>query len=553
MLSISASVPAPSPNEPLPIYFDDDWNYDIDVVVLAGAGAGTTARALLGRGQHRIIAFLPEGASADDLPRMVSVVRSKKELWNRLLLFSPPPGTVTVRKIPGGGFSDDLHTQLADRLEKAVFNRATFIKKGETWTRHMLANYHHLATWQSVGALRGAFAGKPCLIVSPGPSLAKNIEQIKELQDRALIIASNRSVSPLCKAGIRPHLAVVADPLDLHYQLPREHLDGVGALLLEIVAHPAMFDLSPQRRLSYCGIGPAHLATFQPLGLGVGSYLPSGGSVATVGFRLALELGCTTLVLAGQDLALDGDRYYVESAPDGDTRIEIVDEIGHFRNTSSELLDSLRRLGELPDQGHISQRFLEVLGWDGVSRVSTSFHFDMYRRWYETVLEELRGVEVYNCTEGGAHIRGAKHVPLSQYVREHATAPWKPLEVMDEASRRQALPSAANLARQLDAMMESIEGAKAALDRCEVISAAFDRQECFAQLDEAEAALTASLRGVPYMTNLCQPRLEAAQRSAANAASLEDALAASRELYETLRDCTEYIEPLLREARRRFP
>ena len=60
--------------------------------------------------------------------------------------------------------------------------------------------------------LKGVFGGFPAIIVGAGPSLEYCIEDLKELKNRAFIIAGGSAVSALSKWGIEPHLIVAVDP-----------------------------------------------------------------------------------------------------------------------------------------------------------------------------------------------------------------------------------------------------------------------------------------------------------------------------------------------------
>ena len=57
----------------------EGWEKDRDMVLLVGSGGGPLARELLSRGQVRLFAYLPDGASGDDLPAQALVVRSLVE------------------------------------------------------------------------------------------------------------------------------------------------------------------------------------------------------------------------------------------------------------------------------------------------------------------------------------------------------------------------------------------------------------------------------------------------------------------------------------------
>ena len=546
MMPLSAAEAAVA--GPLSVELDPSWNFDNDGVVLAGGGGRATLEDLVGRGLQRLIVYLPEDSSELPDPR-VHTVRTSSELWSALMLFDPPPHRIVLRRIPGGGVSPALNREIANTLQRAATNRATFASKGEAWVRHSLANMRHLGERPSVSALRGKFAKKPAVIVSPGPSLAKNIEGLRELQGRAVFIGGNRSVGPLKRAGMKADFVLASDPIDLRYQLEGGLLDDVGALLLDLVVHPRMFELEAQRYFMFTTLDAVASATFGALG--EGGLLNSGGSVATTQLRLALELGCDPILFVGQDLALSGDRYYIESAPDGDTRINVSGGIGTFENSSVELKRAVQELGGISESRKATQYFVQVRGWEG-QPVSTSIQFDNYRRWLEMTVAELQGARrVINCTEGGAYIQAMEHMTLAQAKAEIELSPVDVGGVLDGAL--EAFDSSKmkkQVERQVARMQAALSAALADVGRCESLISKLTDRAAFRNLEKCERKLRASLASVPFVTAWDSAAIEAARRTSANAASLEDNVRASRALYGVVKDSALKTRPILAETSR---
>ncbi len=545
MLSIAEEAAA---SEPLKIDFGPGWDLGLDALVLAGEGARLTLDHLLAQGHHRLLVYLPESSTERPDPR-VHTVRSQSELWLGLLSLTPAPRNVILRRVPGGGISSELHRALGNTIQELAFNRATAAEKGETWVRNCLRNMRHLAARPAIGVLKGAFAGRPCVIVSAGPSLSKNIEQLRELAGRALIIAGNRSVAPLRHAGIAPDLVVVADPIDLRYQLGNGQLDGAGALVLDLVVHPGMYELEARRHFTYTSVQEVHATTFGALGQP--GLLRAGGSVATTSLALALELGCDPVLFVGQDLAITGDRYYVETALDGAARVSVRDGLGTFENLSNDLINAVRELhGGVAESRRPVQSFLQVPGWDG-QPVYTSLQFDRYRRWLENRAAELGGaVRVINCTEGGAFIQNMEHMTLAQAAAGLAATPLDAGAVLDVAlATFNGRKHGKLLEAQIVRMQKALNSAEAEVTRCETLASQLrTKPVAFKQLDKEEKKLRASLAQVPFVSAWSGMEIEAAQRCCANATSLEDTVSASRALYAIVRKSAQAARPLLAET-----
>jgi hypothetical protein len=63
-------------------------------------------------------------------------------------------------------------------------------------------------------------------------------------------------------------------------------------------------------------------------------------------------------------------------------------------------------------------RFKLVPGYYG-DMVYTNQQMDTYRDWFETQIKNDIAFKVYNCTEGGAFIRGTIQIPFNDFVKEH--------------------------------------------------------------------------------------------------------------------------------------
>lgn len=543
----SSAVEALS-DEPLQIDLGPSWNLETDVIVLAGAGATPTIDHLLACGHQRVIQYVSAEHWAGGDSRVRSV-RSTSELWAALLTLDPPPRGLTLRRVPGGGISSELHQDIAKTLQELAVNRATFATKGDTWVRNSLRNMRFMVERPSIESLRGAFSKKPCVIVSAGPSLSKNIEGLRELQQRALIIAGNRSVAPLKQAGIAPDLVIVADPIDLRYQLDGDRLEGAGALLLDLVVHAGMFDLKAQRHFTYTSVHEVMSSTFGALGQG--GLLNSGGSVATTSLSLALELGCDPVLFVGQDLAITGDKYYIETALDGATRVSVNNGVGVFENWSPELVHAVQELqGGIADSRKPVQSFLSVKGWDG-QPVATSFQFNNYRRWLENKVGTLeKPVRVINCTEGGAYIQNMEHMTLAEAKAGLGSEPLdvggtldRALAAFDRRKQKKLLEA------QVTRMQKALNSAVAEVGRCETLLTQLrTKPGAFKNLDKFEKRLRAALAQAPFITAWSSLECEEARRMCANAKSLEDTLSASRTLYNVIRKSAHAARPLLGET-----
>src|SRR6185436_6716403 len=71
--------------------------------------------------------------------------------------------------------------------------------------RYLLNTLNNLPAISSEGdaaGLFGAFAGVPAIVIGAGPSLDRNVEHLRTLQERGLLIAVDTAVRPLLAADV---------------------------------------------------------------------------------------------------------------------------------------------------------------------------------------------------------------------------------------------------------------------------------------------------------------------------------------------------------------
>ena len=225
----------------------------------------------------------------------------------------------------------------------------------------------------------------PVIIVSAGPSLNKNIEELRKVKGHFFIIAVDTAVQTLLKRDIIPDLWVTIDPqkpLDFFkdersYDIPCAFKSTANADILKKVKR--VFLLDGER-------GYLELL-IESLGVELASQYGSGGSVATTSFAFVYSLGMKNIILVGQDLAYFGDSSHADGVNDGADR-EVT--------------------------------FVE--GIDG-KQIKTRFDWLNYLKWFEHSVEMFNtnnlGISVIDATEGGAKIHGTKIMTLNEAIESY--------------------------------------------------------------------------------------------------------------------------------------
>ncbi|MEP0814739.1 MAG: motility associated factor glycosyltransferase family protein [bacterium] len=217
-----------------------------------------------------------------------------------------------------------LMLQLAGNLQ-------TMMAMGGSYSVNSLINLKYMMRDAVFKNLVGEFAGVPGVVVSAGPSLAKNAHLLEGLKDRAVICAVDTAVKPLLKMGITPDIVTTGDPQEANYR----HLAGVKlpeTYLIYDPQAPVKTVAEWKGRRFSCSFGTRFFNWFSQR-IDVGN-VTVWGSVATIAYDIVLQLGCDPIIFIGQDLSFTGGRTYVPGTyfEDDDKKTMTV-EAERARNT----------------------------------------------------------------------------------------------------------------------------------------------------------------------------------------------------------------------------
>ena len=227
--------------------FPKEWDMARDLFVVVGRGGEELLGRLAAKGQQRMLVYLPEDADTTTLPKNAIVAHSPMDVLDGILSVSGLlPKRIVIKRQSDPWVSDETNLEVRRTVEESLrakrMQMGTLNVQGPTWLMHGIANLAEAATRPSVACLRGAFHNRPCVIVSPGPSLAKNVHLLAGLKGRALLMTCSHALMVMQRAGVAPDLAMVADPSPLtmrHYE--GVELDGLEALFVGVTCHPDHF------------------------------------------------------------------------------------------------------------------------------------------------------------------------------------------------------------------------------------------------------------------------------------------------------------------------
>lgn len=406
---------------------------EADLVVFFGLGLGLHLQFIRKFSDAPLVVFEPDPGVINtvleclplDLERttLVSSPGYLAELVQALLEHAPRgmivgalPAWVKQNPVSFGQFKGALE-QASRKLE---IDRNTLALFSAQWIHNIAANLPRLASVPDWTALGDHFRNRPAILVGAGPSLDKNLDQLREIQGRALICAAHTTVMPLVQAGIFPDLVAIIEGQDLRHYF--NDLEGLNRMTLVPVAqsHPAHLDVGFERLMTMTMANGA-AADWMQKAYGL-TPLATGPSVACISFSLLYALGCDPLVLVGMDCALTDNRSHCSGSIQGATRlVETTDDgRGKFEEKATNTT------GEWNIQ--------EVEAYGGHGTVLTRTVFSTYRNWLEGGAQTW-GIDrtLINATEGGARIGGFQELSLAEVKDRYCRHEFSAQEIIGQA------------------------------------------------------------------------------------------------------------------------
>lgn len=308
---------------------------------------------------------------------------------------------------------EEFQNLIIERLRDEAVKKGTSLSFQRVIPRNTLYNMKHTIRTRNIGQIREALEecpleDIPAVIVCAGPSLDKNIQELKKIQGKALIIVVDAALRAVMRAGIHPDLVCTVDPNPPERFFTDLDLCGL-TWCCENASKPEIIRKYGERVYYFGYFEKGWNQTISEM-LGYGfPVLPTGGSVSSIAFAMALYFGFRKIVFMGQDLAFTGGK-------------------SHTSGIEGALGDN--------DKYIKSRCLMEVEGIDG-TMLQTDFQMWYYKQWFEKAIRDGGDrMRVIDATEGGARIEGTENMKMSEVVAGECPAEF------DFRKIEQAIPPA---------------------------------------------------------------------------------------------------------------
>lgn len=328
---------------------------------------------------------------------------------------------------------------------------AEFLLLGKAFFQNFYDNFLHLDHCSDGTRLFNQFAKIPAIICGAGPSLNRNIGELKKLKNRALIFAGGTSMNALNAVGVLPHFGCGVDPFLFHFS--------------RIISNQAFevpyFFRSRVNKDTLRAVHGEKLylpgATGYPIGEWMDAkvgYSPisidEGTNVVNLTLSIAKALGCSPILCVGLDLAYTSGESYAA----GITPHAIHSKKEHFitKGPREELVLAKDIRG---------QPVYTLMKWIWESA------------WYSSFELLFPDVNLINCTEGGIGFQGVKEMELKKAAELFLT------EEYDLEGKIQTLLHTPMQKTPPPLLMEksAIREVADSLQRCEELLSRFEKEE----------------------------------------------------------------------------
>lgn len=290
------------------------------------------------------------------------------------------------------------------------------------------------------GGLKGKFVNVPAIICGAGPSLQNNIELLKTLDDRALIIAGGSTIAALSNQGVHPHLGVALDPNAEEFDRLKIASAYEMPLIYATRLQPDVFNaISGEWGYLVTDTGgsceryfEAHLGfDLKPIGPELGA---EAMSVTTLAIAMAVEMGCNPIFLNGIDLAYTNMQRYAEGIMPS-SRV-------HLQDMRAQTKASERLLKRKNIHGHY---------------VHTLVKWVMESECIGAFAKSQNGTQFYNVAEGGLGFPGIANASLSDLLETLPDPTDLRALVHAEIQRLKMPPMKEKIAEEMQSICESLE------------------------------------------------------------------------------------------------
>ncbi|WP_432407104.1 motility associated factor glycosyltransferase family protein [Wukongibacter sp. M2B1] len=273
-------------------------------------------------------------------------------------------------------------------VEKCSYN--TIHHFSERWQENIFRNIPHILKSSNVKNLFNKFDHKPAIIVSAGPSLNKNVELLKKVKGKAVIICVGTALRALLKKNIEPDFVISIDGGEPNYS----HFKDIDCSNIPLVYSPLLYPeiLNKHRgqkilfRSEEIYLGNSFNKYINDIGI-----VKNSGTVAFAALDFAVQMGCNPAIFVGQDLAYTNGKTHSKGTIYEDAAISKKEE----------------------------KKLIEVDSIDGGKVLTNQVLYSFLCLFQDEIGNDTSERLYIDATEGGAKIKGTEVMTFRKAIDEY--------------------------------------------------------------------------------------------------------------------------------------
>jgi len=314
---------------------------------------------------------------------------------------------------------------------------------GRRWVLNSLMNVPTTLSTQHIREKAIHFKGKPIIIVSAGPSLYEDLDQLKHIKDNRLayLFAVGSANKALLSYDITPDAVLTYDPQPRNVNVFKELIASGRTDIPMIYGTSVGFEtIEVYQGPKFHFVNSSDSVTNYYLNKQVNEFdVYDSTTISLIAIQVAGLLEAEIIFLAGQNLGFKENRYYAEGIEHGQWKGQVRED----------------------KEGQEIQTTMDVYG----NLIDTNASLIMMKKNIEFHLEMNSQLQVINTTKGGAAIKGAPFEPIEQVIKERL----KSTKVNENWFVSEPKEPTVNTVKQVQKMERSMDKIYVLFDACRMI------------------------------------------------------------------------------------
>lgn len=358
---------------------------------------------------------------ADNLDKAAEYIHMFSNTKNTPLLLS----TIGCRDL-----NEEKFNELVSELQRIVgmFNLDLKYTQEKFYPllKMTMKNIPYLVKQTPLDKIKDFYKGKTAVVVSAGPTLDRNIETIKKYRDNIVLFVVGTAMKAISANGIKPDFLCIIESYDSSRQI-----EGMDLSETNFITEP--FSNTNLYKGNYRAVF-THISNNLPLnkfwcdlsGVDNSEYL-SKGTVSYTALNSARILGCSKIILVGQDLAYIEGQCYSKDSAYKDLQCTYNSESKKWEITAKDFEAFSHAISSSPDP-----KFREFVARDRLKNLNGALYYvkgingdmipteSVYAAFIKPLEEYTKlypDVEYINTSLVGAQINGFKNISLEDALQ----------------------------------------------------------------------------------------------------------------------------------------